>query len=194
MTPAQQAKYFAEWGQLRDVLRARGLTSAQCEQYRRDLTRRAIGIEKSSKELTNPELDKVLALIAAERAPADFNAQIRLQDSPEKRFSMLLARVEALAEHMDLPTHYVDGIARRMFGRQYHELPERALQQIEGILRRRLRKGNLTAERIAAIEREVAAAADRRLAITGPAIDRQAATKAAAAAITSEPDDPSEWF
>jgi hypothetical protein len=160
MTPAQSGKYFAEFGQLRDVLRAKGWSPTRIELHRHEITRKALGVDKSSKDFTNADLDKVFAVFSAERAPADFDAQMRLQDMPEKRVALLQARISALMLQIGLApgreSGYVDGISNRMFGTQWHKLPERGLQQIEGILRRRLHQRPLTAEQIAAIEAEVA--------------------------------------
>jgi len=170
MTSQQTAMYFAEFGKLREQLRARGWSPTKIEQHRHALTKKALGVDKSSKDFTNAELDKVLAVISAEAAPADFNAQMRIQESPEKRLSLLLNRVRVLSRNVGLKegleSVYVDGIARRMFGvRGYENLPERALQQIEGILRRRLRQLKLTAEQIAEIERRVADEAAELVAV-----------------------------
>lgn len=191
MTPRQLYKYRAIWAQIRDKLRARGLSSKQCEDYRHAITRRALGADKSSTAFINAEFDAVLQVFAAELKPTDLDGQLALQEMPEKRVSLLIARIDGLSRHIGLTvgneSRYVDGIAMRMFGRQYHELPERGLQQIEGILRRRLRQMHLTAERVDAIEREVAEQAARHLATVTPSIEHQHA--AAAAAITREDDE-----
>lgn len=172
MTPAQNAMYFAEFGKLRDVLRARGWASAKIEAHRAELTFKALGRAKSSKQFTNGDLDKVLAVIKAATAPADFDAQMRLQDSPEKRHELLIARIWALSKRVGLTpdneSRYVDGISQRMFGKQYQHLDERGLQQIEGILRRRLKQQRLTVEQIHEIEREVAESAAARLKTMEP--------------------------
>jgi hypothetical protein len=197
MTAAQTAMYFAEFGKLRDVLRARGWSSTKCEQHRHALTRKALGADKSSKHFTNRELDAVLAAIRAELQPANFDAQMQLQDMPAKRRSILIHRIDELCRHLHLTEGseraYVDGISRRMFGDQYHDLPERPLQQLEGILRKRLRALHVV-ERVHQIEREAAAYAERMVAIVAPEIERQAAAKSAAAAITEEEFDPAEPF
>jgi truncated hemoglobin YjbI len=144
MTDRQLSKYRAIWAQIRTRLRTHGLTSEQCEDYRHRLTRRALGQDKSSTEFTNAEFDQVLQVFSAELAPVDFGAQLVLQDMPEKRVSLLLARIEALSHQLGLDTAgeqaYVDSIARRMWGKPYRDLPERALQQLEGILQRQCRR------------------------------------------------------
>ena len=100
MNPAQSAKYWAEFGKLRDVLRAQGKSSSEIEEHRHALTRRALGVQKSSKHFTNGDLDKVLARIAAEREPSNLDAQLALQDSPEKRRRALLLRCHAACDRM----------------------------------------------------------------------------------------------
>lgn len=172
--------YFAEWGKLRTVLSARGKSSAEIEAHRAAITLKALGRPKSSKLFTNADLDKVLAAIKAEAAPGDFAAQMKVQDSPEKRRELLLARIRSLSLSVGLnaghESTYVDGIARRMFGRQYHELEERGLQQIEGILQRRLQQLGGTVEQIQEIEREVVAEGAKVLEILAPEFTKTAAT------------------
>lgn len=194
MTSAQTAMYFAEFGKLREVLRTRGWSPTKIEQHRHALTKKALGFDKSSKDFSNAELDRVLAVISAEAAPADFNAQMRLQDMPEKRFMLLLSRVRGLSKHVGLKpgleSAYVDGIARRMFQVQgYDKLTEQQLAVIEGVLRRRLRQLKLTVEQIAEIEREVADHAEEMTAIGSRAIPARPAPAATAAAS----DDGLPW-
>ncbi len=194
MTPSQNAKYFFEFGQLRDVLLAKGWAPIRIEEHRRTLTRKALGVDKSSKEFTNAELDRVLAVIRAEREPANFEAQLALQDMPEKRRALLVHRITALAYHTvdegGRGTSYVDGIARKMFGCAYHDCDERGLQQIEGIVRRRIRQRKFTSERVQQIEAEATAHAAKMLSITAPEIERQAAIKAEAARIVHSEEAP----
>jgi|GEM_PF-2502265 len=182
MTAGQTAMYFAEFGKLRDVLRARGWSSTRIEQHRAAITVKALGKQKSSKVFTNGDLDKVLAVITADRAPADFDAQMRLQDMPEKRVELIMARIRSLSLNVGLDegheSSYVGGISLRMFGtRSYETLTVQQLGVIEGVLRRRLKQRHLTVEKIQEIEREAAEYAAEIVAITSPEIDRQQARK-----------------
>ncbi|MEO6001527.1 MAG: hypothetical protein ABIZ04_20910 [Opitutus sp.] len=180
MTAAQQAKYFAEYGKLRDVLRARGWSSTKIELHRAEITVKALGRHKSSKAFTNADLDKVLAVIKAETAPADFDAQMRLQDMPEKRRAILMARIHSLSLCVGLnpggESGYVQAIAKNMFGTsQYDDLSEQQLGVIEGVLRRRLKQQHLTLEQIHEREREAAEYAAKIVGIVTPEIVRQRA-------------------
>src|SRR4051812_46683499 len=100
MNSRQSAMYWAEWAKLRDVLRGKGKSSVQIEDYRHALTRRALGLDKSSKDFTNADLDKVLARIKAESEPGNLDAQIAIQESPEKRRAYLLDRCDECCHEM----------------------------------------------------------------------------------------------
>jgi hypothetical protein len=143
MNAAQQAKYFYQWGQLREVLRARGLTSAQCEQHRHEITRKALGVDKSSKDFTNADLDAVLAKIAAERDPAGFAAQMALQDSPDNARAAIerrtVAALEVLVGHEANRSRYLDGTARKICGRFYADCTDAQRAKIMGALERSAR-------------------------------------------------------
>ena len=187
MTAGQTAMYFAEFGKLRDVLRARLWSTAKIEAHRSAITLKALGRAKSSKQFTNADLDKVLAVIKAETAPADFDAQMRLQDMPEKRHALVMGRIHALSLSVQLEpgleSSYVAGIAHRMFGeRAYERLTVEQLGQIEGVLRRRLKQLHLTLEQINEVERTVAASAAARLQTLAPVF----AAKPAAALVAGE--------
>lgn len=174
MTSRQTAKYFAEFGRLRAVYRARGLDSTAIEARRHALIHRALGGPKSSKTFTNSELDRVLAAIRAELAPADFAAQLALQEQPERRISILQSRLHVLSQHLGIePGHeaaYVLGMARRMFGAAtIAELGERNLQQLEGALRRAVARRH-DAPRLREIDRAATTHATRILAVIEPAL------------------------
>jgi hypothetical protein len=174
MTPAQTAMYFAEFGKLRDVLRARGWSGTKIEQHRAELTVKALGKEKSSKLFTNADLDRVLAVIKAATAPADFEAQMRLQDMPEKRHALILARIEFLSIKVGLNSggerSYVEAIAQNMHGTsKVEELTVHQLGKVEGALRRRLKQQKLTLEEIHEIERQATEHAAAQVAeVTAP--------------------------
>jgi hypothetical protein len=146
MNAAQTAKYFAEWGRLRDVLRSQGMTHAECETERHALTRRALGCLKSSKAFTNAELDKVLARIVATLEPDNFDAQMALQDSPDKRRA---AAVEAcMNAAWEIYNHggnnflndgerrerYVNGICRNVVKKEIENCTAEELWRVRGIL------------------------------------------------------------
>ena len=149
MTTAQNAKYWAEWAKLRDVLRAQGKSHLECEEWRKALTRRALGAVKSSKDFTNTDLDRVLARMAAEREPDNFDAQMSLQDSPDRRRAAHKARAwDAMRSFLHLGSElkfqaaaerYCDATAKRMFGGRFEDLAEGERVQVVGALQRSAR-------------------------------------------------------
>lgn len=61
MTSAQKNKYFQTWGRVRKALTELGdFSSADADAERHTIHRDALGRDKSSKDLTNADLDKIL--------------------------------------------------------------------------------------------------------------------------------------
>lgn len=81
MTPRQTSLYFREWGYVRGYCKAHRLP----EPDRHALHVQALGADKSSKEFTNEDFDKVLAVFRAIHQPANVNAQLRQIREPRKR-------------------------------------------------------------------------------------------------------------
>lgn len=98
MTERQTAFYWRSWARARKALLAGGLTPAQADERRHALHAKALGSDKSSKRLTNADLDLVLAAFAAVADDSDLNAQLRALDQPEERRARLNARILELAE------------------------------------------------------------------------------------------------
>lgn len=152
MNLRQQAMYWAEWGRLRDVLKARGKSWAEIEEHRRKVTRRALGIEKSSKLFTNADLDLVLARIRSELEPDNLDAQLALQENPEKRRDGLLKRCDQCCDrmwslgcdmrmmHRESRDGYVRGTARNVIGKPLEKCNEVELAKILGCLEARLKR------------------------------------------------------
>lgn len=141
MNEAQRMLYFGEWQRVRDVRKAKGLPAGDVERH--NLHLKALGVRKSSKDFTNADLDKVLAVFRAITEPGNLNAQLRALDQPDERGAALRAQVRELAMRCvakpGLEGVYLDGMARKIFGPpQYHLLDERQLAQLAGILRRRI--------------------------------------------------------
>lgn len=61
MTPAQNGRYWRDWGKIRKLLTGLGeFSAADAEAERKVIQARALGgVEKSSKDLKNKEIDKV---------------------------------------------------------------------------------------------------------------------------------------
>ncbi len=144
--------YWAEFGKLRDVLRAKGKTYTQIEDYRHGLTLRALGVQKSSTKFTNTDLDKVLARIRAEREPANLDAQIQLQESPEKLRGFLLERCDDTCSRMwsegcdtrlmrsEARAGYIAGTARNVIKKEVSECSNEDLGKVLGCLEARLQR------------------------------------------------------
>jgi hypothetical protein len=152
MNASQSAMYFGEFGKLRDVLRARGKNNAEIEAHRHALTRRALGVDKSSKDFTNADLDKVLARIKAEREPGNLNAQLALLDSPEKRRELVLNRCfEACSRmwshgndtrlmHREAQLGYIRGTAKNVVRKSVEDCTAEDLAKVLGCLQSRLER------------------------------------------------------
>lgn len=152
MSPRQSAMYWAEWARLRDMLRARGHTVAQVEEYRHNLTRRALGVLKSSKDFTNADFDRVLARLKAESDPANLDAQLSLQDSPDRRRAYLLHRLSECCaelftvggdERLREPAAregYIRGTARNVCKHELEQCTDADLGKVLGCLEARLRR------------------------------------------------------
>lgn len=141
--------YWGEWARLRDVLVAKGKTHAQVEEHRHALTVRALGVPKSSKAFSNSDLDRVLARIRAEREPSNLDAQLALQDSPEKRRAYLLDRLDRACWAMyaeggdfrmaqpETRSRYVAGTARKVIGKEPADCSDAELGKVLGCLETR---------------------------------------------------------
>ena len=144
--------YWAEWSRLRDMLRSRGKSLTQVEDYRHALTRRALGVDKSSKLFTNSDLDKVLARLRAEIDPADLDAQLALQESPDRRRAYILERCDECCAEMwshgndsrmmkaEARQGYIRGTARAVIKRELDACTDADLGKVLGCLEARLKR------------------------------------------------------
>lgn len=135
--------YWAEWGRVRATLRDLGQSPEQIEVRRHALHRKALGHDKSSKALTNPDLDKVIAAFRAISDGGNLDAQLRQLGQPEQRRAQLLARTDELAIACGV-TGGAAGLDRYLGkflkGRRLAELDERGLQQVAGIMTRKRKR------------------------------------------------------
>ena len=104
MTPRQRALYFREWGRVRATCRQQGFPVPD----RHGLHVKALGLDKSSKDFTNEDLDRVLAEFRAISQPDNLDAQLRQQDMPRRRLLYTIGRLA--------PEPYWRAIARDKFG------------------------------------------------------------------------------
>lgn len=131
MSPRKTRLYFWEWGRVRDVLKGRGMDGALIESRRHQLHKQALGADKSSKDFTNADLDKVLAAFRAITEPGNLRAQLRALEQPAERKADVWLQIDALLEELAVGTHealdeydlherrmrYVGGILERVIGR-----------------------------------------------------------------------------
>ena len=78
MTPKQTALYWREW-------QAAKIAGHLDDEDRHHLTREALGEDKSSKDFTNEDFDKVLAAFRRISRPTDLNAQLHALKQPRSR-------------------------------------------------------------------------------------------------------------
>ena len=126
MTSAQTNLYFFEWGRVRRHFLAKGIDPKQADNKRHELHRRALGADKSSKDFSNAELDRVIAVFRAVSDDANLDAQLAQLDQPDNRRLRMIERCWGALrtfiggrdrEHQDeLCRRYLDGTADRMFG------------------------------------------------------------------------------
>lgn len=150
MTPLQTAKYFREWGLVREHYRKKGIDPKLCDAKRHELHVRALGVKKSSKLFTNADLDKVLAVFYAITRPADLNTQLRQQEQQIERMRKmqddcrdLVRRLPKAAEVDDRDFYvknYLNKVSYSHTGKAFAMLEEKELARILGILRDRLQE------------------------------------------------------
>ena len=145
MNPAQLNLYRYEWGRTRKWLRAHGRTPERADAMRHEIHKAAIGVDKSSLDLTNSELDKVLAKFRSYSDGANLDAQLGAEEQPEMRRQALVANARELASKVvaraGTERAYLDGLCDRLFKvRDYEAVSERQLQKLCGILARRKRQ------------------------------------------------------
>lgn len=126
MNAAQKNLYFFEWGRVREHYRSKGIDPKQADAKRHELHKRALGRDKSSKDFTNAELDRVIAVFRAVYDGGNLEAQLAQLDQPESRRRSMIARcnvavrsfIEGTTETMieQNAKAYLDGTAQRMFG------------------------------------------------------------------------------
>ncbi|HEY1791530.1 MAG TPA: phage protein GemA/Gp16 family protein [Opitutaceae bacterium] len=143
MNAAQTGLYWREWALTRDWYRAHGKSASQTDDMRHALHERALGHSKSSKDFTNPDLDKILATFRAVHDGGNLEAQLRAEEQPAMRKQALIANVrEVVTGIVDRPGNenaYLNGLAKRVFRvMTYQELDEAQLTQLRGILFARL--------------------------------------------------------
>ena len=117
LTPAQNSLYWREWARAKKALVDNlGLSPADAEKERGEITIEALGKKVSSKALTNRQFDKVLASFRAISRPEDTAAQIDAMNQPEKRMRW---KIEQIIQELEMPAHYVDATCEKIVGCNY---------------------------------------------------------------------------
>ena len=123
MSPAQLKLYRREWAAARQAGRLE-------ESDRHQIHLQVLGRDKSSKDLTNPELDKLLAAFRAISHPGDLNLQLSTLNQNRNRI------LYWIQHHCDAP--YARALARDKFGTEdFQSLPFEQLQQLHMTLKNR---------------------------------------------------------
>jgi hypothetical protein len=114
MTKSQTAKYWREWAKVRKLLLDLGEFSKEdADQERHEIHIRALGQDKSSKALTNRDLDAIfdhfesyLVLLAGP------------QSGPSRADSQPVKRLLWAIDQLGLPAPYIEAISHDQFGTQ----------------------------------------------------------------------------
>jgi hypothetical protein len=125
MTKRQISLYWREWQAAKQALvRDQGLLPSEAERERHRIHMEELGADKSSANLSNTDLDKVLAGFRAISRPDDLEGQIRQQDQPRIR---LIYAIEKLG----LEDAYLDSLAATLYaGGPWRHLVDRDLEHL----------------------------------------------------------------
>ena len=139
MNAAQQSLYFRVWGECRTALKEHG--RPHDDAARKALQAQALGgTVKSSKNLTNAELTKVLAKFRTWSEPGNFAAQMHAEEDPEQRRQALIKRAETLGGECGIRDG-IDGLGsyfkKWLSGVPVVRLDADTLRKLVGILERR---------------------------------------------------------
>lgn len=119
MNPAQRKLYFGEWKKAKEGMRAFGRDVSDDRTARMECHRSA-EVPLSSSNLSNADLDKVVAVFWSWSQPANMDAQMRQQAQPALRCRWLCKRVMGLANEVEevfqmaSADQYIDGLWRRL--------------------------------------------------------------------------------
>lgn len=141
MTPAQQNLYWREWQACSKARKERGLAATDANRHQ--LHVEALGVDRSMKDLTQRQFDRVLAKFRSFSRPADLNAQMRAEDQDGHRHQSALEEISELAHEAGIKGG-IDGVSRYFHrwlgGKAVETLDFAKLKQVAGILRRRLKQ------------------------------------------------------
>lgn len=144
--------YFREFGRVRDVRKAKGLPCGDVQRHA--FHKQALGYNKSSKDFTNAELTKVLAVFKAITEPGNLLAQLKALGHTEFQRAEAWRHVLAICVELKIGDKwaydkddllnrrvaYVDGIVAKVIKSKvrWDQLDDKEANVILGIMRRRL--------------------------------------------------------
>lgn len=109
MTSCQKRYYFSLWGKCRKVLISRGYSPKEADEERHQIHLETLGIDKSSKDLTNADFSKIIAAFKATIHPDDLQAQLDAQSEESRRYIYGIRKA-------GFPEPYIIAISRDKFG------------------------------------------------------------------------------
>jgi hypothetical protein len=110
----QNALYWREWSAAKRVLfssQPLNPSPSQLDEARHELHRKALGLDKSHRDFTNGDFDKVLGSLRSISQPDNLSAQLRQLNQDRNRLSF---GIRQLAKQIDVGEAYVNGIVMRM--------------------------------------------------------------------------------
>jgi len=145
LTKFQQLKFWKEYGLAKAVLMTTGGYSAtEAEDWRRETTAQALGKHKKPADMTNRDLDMMLAHFRGIHSPDDFDGQMQLENAERHR---LLRGIQADAPNAE----WLAAVCRDIYGHGNHDaLPTPDLLK--------LRRRCANAKRAAKLKSDAAAA------------------------------------
>jgi hypothetical protein len=119
MSPAQHGRYWRDWGKIRKMLVEMGdFSKADADAERKQIHIQALGRDKSSKDLTNKDLDKIFEHFASYLVLINGPKDASAVSQPVKRLIWAI-------DQLGLPEPYLESISRDMFGTsEWRKLPE----------------------------------------------------------------------
>jgi hypothetical protein len=101
VTEKQTAAYWRKWGRVRKILTTIGEFSAKdADAHRAEIHKEALGVAKSSKDLTNRDLDKIFAAFDAYLVIEDGPGAGDRADQPRKRLIWAIERLGLEGEYL----------------------------------------------------------------------------------------------
>jgi len=144
--------YWSLLSRLRDVRKAQGLGWTDSDRHA--FHKKVLGVMKSSKALTNGDLDKIKAAILAIVEPDNLVNQLRALDQPELRRAEAQVKAMEICEELQIGNRYaydehdlhsrrlayLDGLVVKIYPAKkwWHQLDDKEANVVLGIMQRRM--------------------------------------------------------